>query len=68
MTAALSFIYPIVAIICDRFAFGQTLAWVQLAGAALILLAAAGVNFGWRIVPVRRTSAGRAAYGAGKGD
>ena len=54
MTAALSFIYPIVAIICDRFAFGQTLAWVQLAGAALILLAAAGVNFGWRIVPRAR--------------
>jgi drug/metabolite transporter (DMT)-like permease len=68
MTAALSFIYPIVAIICDRFAFGQTLAWVQLAGAALILLAAAGVNFGWRVVPARRTSAARAAFGAGKGD
>ncbi|HTH75800.1 MAG TPA: DMT family transporter [Trinickia sp.] len=66
MTAALSFIYPVVAIVCDRFAFGQTLAWVQLAGAALILLAAAGVNFGWRIVPQRRagrvgTSAARAA-------
>jgi drug/metabolite transporter (DMT)-like permease len=71
MTAALSFIYPIVAIICDRFAFGQTLAWVQLAGAALILLAAAGVNFGWRVVPARRSSAARAAstaYGAAKGD
>lgn len=57
MTAALSFIYPIVAIVCDRFAFGQTLAWVQLAGAVLILLAAAGVNFGWPIVPMRREGA-----------
>ncbi|MGN6649533.1 DMT family transporter [Trinickia sp.] len=65
MTAALSFIYPIVAIICDRFAFGQTLAWVQLAGAGLILLAAAGVNFGWRIVPTRRAAgAKREEYGA----
>ncbi|WP_206954907.1 DMT family transporter [Trinickia acidisoli] len=69
MTAALSFIYPIVAIVCDRFAFGQTLAWVQLVGAALILLAAAGVNFKWRIVPARRVDrATRAAYGAAKGD
>jgi len=68
MTAALSFIYPVVAIVCDRFAFGQTLAWVQLAGAALILLAAAGVNFGWRIVPQRRTAAAKAAYGAGERD
>ena len=62
MTAALSFIYPIVAIVCDRFAFGQTLAWVQLAGAALILLAAAGVNFGWRVMPRRvRAAAGDAS-------
>ncbi|CAG4894950.1 DMT family transporter [Paraburkholderia gardini] len=56
MTGALSFIYPVVAIIVDRVAFGQKLAWVQVAGAALILLAAAGVNLGWRIVPQRRYS------------
>lgn len=69
MTAALSFIYPIVAIVCDRFAFGQTLAWAQLAGAALILLAAAGVNFGWRIVPTRRPRAAAAvAVRAGESD
>jgi len=54
MTGALSFIYPVVAIIVDRVAFGQTLAWIQVLGAALILLAAAGVNLGWRIVPQRR--------------
>ncbi|MEC5408765.1 DMT family transporter [Paraburkholderia sp. MPAMCS5] len=54
MTGALSFIYPVVAIIVDRVAFGQTLAWIQVLGAMLILLAAAGVNLGWRIVPQRR--------------
>lgn len=54
MTGALSFIYPVVAIIVDRIAFGQTLAWIQVLGAVLILLAAAGVNLGWRIVPQRR--------------
>lgn len=53
-TGALSFIYPVVAIVVDRLAFGQHLAWLQVAGAALILLAAAGVNLKWRIVPARR--------------
>lgn len=56
LTGALSFIYPVVAIIVDRVAFGQTLAWIQVLGAALILLAAAGVNLGWRIVPRKRFS------------
>jgi drug/metabolite transporter (DMT)-like permease len=56
MTGALSFIYPVVAIVVDRVAFGQKLAWIQVLGAVLILLAAAGVNLGWRIVPVRRYS------------
>ncbi|SAL78061.1 multidrug DMT transporter permease [Caballeronia peredens] len=50
---ALSFIYPVVAIVVDWLAFGQRLAWLQVAGAALILLAAAGVNLQWRIVPAR---------------
>jgi drug/metabolite transporter (DMT)-like permease len=54
MTGALSFIYPVVAIIVDRIAFGQALAWIQVLGAILILLAAAGVNLGWRIVPERQ--------------
>ncbi|RQH04726.1 DMT family transporter [Paraburkholderia dinghuensis] len=53
MTGALSFIYPVVAILVDWLAFGQRLAWSQVVGAALILLAAAGVNLGWRIVPQR---------------
>ncbi|SAK60154.1 multidrug DMT transporter permease [Caballeronia calidae] len=50
-TGALSFIYPVVAIVVDWLAFGQRLAWPQVAGAVLILLAAAGVNLKWRIVP-----------------
>ncbi|TDG05550.1 DMT family transporter [Paraburkholderia guartelaensis] len=54
MTGALSFIYPVVAILVDWFAFGQRLAWIQVVGAVLILVAAAGVNLGWRIVPQRR--------------
>ncbi|MDN7537722.1 DMT family transporter [Burkholderia cenocepacia] len=58
MTGALSFVYPVVAIVVDRVAFGQTLAWTQVVGALLILLAAAGVNLGWRIVPARRTAVG----------
>jgi drug/metabolite transporter (DMT)-like permease len=53
MTGALSFIYPVVAILVDWLAFGQRLSWIQVAGAVLILLAAAGVNLGWRIVPQR---------------
>ncbi|MCP3710261.1 DMT family transporter [Paraburkholderia sp. CNPSo 3274] len=56
MTGALSFIYPVVAILVDWFAFGQRLAWIQIVGAALILVAAAGVNLGWRIVPQRRNT------------
>ncbi|MDS0847170.1 DMT family transporter [Burkholderia cenocepacia] len=58
MTGALSFVYPVVAIVVDRVAFGQTLAWTQVFGALLILLAAAGVNLGWRIVPTRRAAVG----------
>ncbi len=54
ITGALSSIYPVVAILVDWLAFGQRLAWIQVAGATLILLAAAGANLGWRIVPQRR--------------
>ncbi|ROS04340.1 DMT family transporter [Raoultella terrigena] len=44
---SLSFIYPIVAIVVDYVVFDHALAPVQLAGGALILLAAAGNNLGW---------------------
>ena len=52
---ALSFIYPLVAIVVDVVAFEQRLDTRQLAGAAAILLAAAGSTFSWS--PFRRRSA-----------
>ncbi|MGV2101513.1 DMT family transporter [Rhizobium sp. 21-4511-3d] len=47
LTGALSFIYPIAAIAVDRIAFGHALQPLQVIGAAIILLAAAGMNLGW---------------------
>lgn len=47
LTGALSFIYPIAAILVDWFAFGHRLAPLQWLGVALILLAAAGMQQGW---------------------
>ncbi|HWL27501.1 MAG TPA: DMT family transporter [Burkholderiaceae bacterium] len=47
LTGALSFIYPIVAILVDWIAFGQALEWLQWVGVAAILLAAAGMRQGW---------------------
>jgi len=44
---SLSFIYPVVALIVDNLVFGHSLSLTQLAGGALILLAAAGNNLGW---------------------
>lgn len=49
LTGALSFIYPIAAIIVDRIGFGHTLSTTQIIGAAIILVAAAGMNLGWSI-------------------
>lgn len=53
LTAALSYIYPLAAIAVDRIGFGIELQPVQIAGAAAIILAAAGVSFGWRLLPLR---------------
>ncbi|WP_026791697.1 DMT family transporter [Pleomorphomonas oryzae] len=47
LTGALSFIYPVVAIAMDMLAFGVRLQPTQIAGAAVILLAAAGSTLGW---------------------
>lgn len=49
---ALSFVYPVVAILVDLLAFGHRLQPVQLAGTAAILLGAAGITLGWS--PLRR--------------
>lgn len=47
ITASLSFIYPIVAVVVDRFVFHHSLSPIQFFGGAMILLAAAGINLGW---------------------
>ncbi|MDR0189011.1 DMT family transporter [Pseudomonas yamanorum] len=47
ITGALSFIYPIAAILVDWIAFGHRLGWLQWLGVAAILLAAAGLQRGW---------------------
>lgn len=49
LTGALSFIYPIVAIIVDWVAFGHRLEWMQWFGVATILLAAAAMRQGWTL-------------------
>jgi drug/metabolite transporter (DMT)-like permease len=47
LTGALSFIYPVTAIAVDYTAFGHRLDGGQMAGAALILVSAAGMTLGW---------------------
>jgi len=47
LTGALSFIYPIAAILVDWLAFGHRLELLQWVGVAAILLAAAGMQQGW---------------------
>ncbi|MEE1886122.1 DMT family transporter [Pseudomonas carassii] len=51
LTGALSFIYPIAAILVDWVAFDHRLAPVQWLGVGLILLAAAGMQQGWWFRP-----------------
>jgi drug/metabolite transporter (DMT)-like permease len=59
LTGALSFIYPVAAILVDRFAFGHALQPMQIAGAAVILFAAAGMNLGWTPGRLMRLPAAR---------
>ncbi|MCK3780661.1 DMT family transporter [Ensifer sesbaniae] len=64
MTGALSFIYPIAAIVVDRVAFGHQLQPVQILGSVAILIAAAGMNLGWKLrLPstIKREREGRTA-------
>ena len=46
LTGALSFIYPLVAMLVDHLAFDQRLGLAQWLGAAAVLVAAAGLNLG----------------------
>ncbi|MFF7107108.1 DMT family transporter [Pseudomonas sichuanensis] len=59
LTGALSFIYPIAAILVDWVAFGHRLAPLQWLGVGLILLAAAGMQQGWWWRPARAEGAAR---------
>lgn len=61
LAGALSFVYPVVAIVVDVAAFGRLLHPLQIAGIAAILLAAAGTTLGWS--PAHR-SGPRVARGA----
>jgi drug/metabolite transporter (DMT)-like permease len=54
LVGVLSFIYPIVAIQVDAWAFGHRLSLAQVAGSVAILAAVAGMNFGWRFSLPRR--------------
>ncbi|MBD8874972.1 DMT family transporter [Roseibium polysiphoniae] len=51
MVAALSYVYPIAAIVVDMVAFGTALQPIQILGSAAIILAAAGVSMGWPLLP-----------------
>jgi drug/metabolite transporter (DMT)-like permease len=58
LTGALSFIYPVAALAVDRVAFGHQLQPAQLLGSAAILIAAAGMTFGWTLPRRVRHQAG----------
>ncbi|MBB4015859.1 drug/metabolite transporter (DMT)-like permease [Chelatococcus caeni] len=62
LAGALSFIYPIAAVLVDLLAFGHPLQGLQIAGAAGVLLAAAAMNLGWSLPgrPRRRIAPARA--------
>lgn len=55
LVGALSYIYPVVAVVADVVVFSTRPQAVQLIGGAAIVLAAAGSTFGWR--PWRRSGA-----------
>lgn len=54
LTGALSFIYPVVAIIVDWIAFGHRLSWLQWLGVGAILFAAGAMRQGWTLHVVGR--------------
>lgn len=54
LVGVLSFVYPIIAIVVDAWAFGHLLRAVQIGGAFAILAAVAGMNFGWKFIGPHR--------------
>ncbi|MCG9578505.1 DMT family transporter [Vibrio tubiashii] len=49
LIAALSFIYPVTALVVDYFAFGHAVNVLQVTGIVLILLAVCAVKFNWKL-------------------
>ncbi|MER9654116.1 DMT family transporter [Mesorhizobium sp. M0152] len=58
LQGSLSFIYPVVAILVDVVAFGHRLHPTQIVGATAILIAAAGMNLGWKLWKPRPSTVG----------
>jgi drug/metabolite transporter (DMT)-like permease len=58
LTGALSFLYPVAALAVDRLAFGHEWQPIQLIGSVAILIAAAGMTFGWTFIRPARHQAG----------
>jgi RarD protein len=54
LIGALSFVYPVVAILVDLVVFGHRLGLLQMLGATAILVAAAGMTLGWTPLPPAR--------------
>lgn len=57
LVGVLSFVYPIVAIVVDAWAFDHLLGAMQIVGAVTILAAVAGMNFGWNLFRLHRRNA-----------
>lgn len=53
LLALLSFIYPVMALIVDFWAFNTLISWLQGVGVLMILLAACAVKFDWRLPRVK---------------
>ncbi len=56
LTGALSFVYPIAAILVDWIAFDHRLTLLQWVGVSMILLAVAGMQRGWSIKRRKQTT------------
>ncbi|OMH36173.1 DMT family transporter [Motiliproteus sp. MSK22-1] len=51
--AAMSFIYPVVAMICDYLIYGTHINLSQILGILLVFISSLAVNLKWRFLPVR---------------
>lgn len=61
VVAALSYIYPVAAVVIDMIAFDASLSLLQIVGTGIILLAAAAVSLNWRFLPRLKAAEDQAA-------